>query len=173
MRVTAQGQGGLHVSCSHKNKKKYPNSMLRMLESDIWSNNYYEHYLYRVCTCWLMFSLCEGQKVCAVLLADQGTWWWKVRILWHNVVCVSEAHDCNYQRGGGWVWFGMTSPFIKEKWEKWCRKYSLQSGITTLRLENWPTQIKNTELLIPMAAKWHTTSNPHNCTTATEVEGGN
>jgi len=45
--------------------------------------------------------------------------------------------------------------------------------ITTLRLENRPTQMKNTELLIPMAAKLHTTSNPHNCTTATEVEGGN
>jgi len=32
----------------------------------------------------LMFSLCEGQKVCAVLLADQGAWWWKVMILWHD-----------------------------------------------------------------------------------------
>ena len=45
--------------------------------------------------------------------------------------------------------------------------------ITTLRLENRPTQMKNTELLIPMGAKLHTTSNLHNCTTATEVEGGN
>ena len=66
-----------------------------------------------------------------------------------SAIRVSEAHDCNYQ------------------------KYSLQSGITTLRLEKRPTQMKNTELLIPMAAKLHTTSNPHNCTTATEVEGGN
>jgi len=72
-----------------------------------------------------------------------------------NMLCTTSelsairVSDCNYQ------------------------KYSLQSGITTLRLENRPTQMKNTELLIPMAAKLHTTSNPHNCTTATEVEGGN
>ena len=46
-----------------------------------------------------------------------------------SAIRVSEAHDCNYQRGGGWVWFGMPSPFTKEKWEEWCRKYSLQSGI--------------------------------------------
>jgi len=44
-----------------------------MVESDIWSKNYYV-YIYRVCMCWLMFNLCEGQKVCPVLLADQGAW---------------------------------------------------------------------------------------------------
>jgi len=54
------------------------------------------------------------------------------------------------------------------------QKYSLQSGIYyNIETGKQTNQMKNTELLIPMAAKLHTTSNPHNCTTATGVEGDN
>ena len=65
--------GMLTIRNRHKSYHKHH----VMGESDIWSN--YEHHLHRVCMCWSMFCLSEGQKVCAILPADQGAWWWKVR----------------------------------------------------------------------------------------------
>ena len=52
---------------------------------------------------------------------------------------------CTYcnYQGRGWLWFWIHN----QKWEEWCRRYSP-----------------------PMATKL---PNPQNCTTATEVEGGN
>lgn len=73
---------------------------------------------------------------------------------------------CNYQ-GEDDYGFGFTTKSGRSGAEDTLLRVEL---ITTLRLANRPTQMKNMELLTPMATKL---PNPQNCTTATEVVGGN
>ena len=100
-----------------------------MGESDTWSN--YEHHLHRVCKCWSIFCLCEGQKVCALttgpLVVPNCSEEENVQrcissgftpcaeLVSFSAIRVFDAHTATTKGGEWWLWFGIPSPIHKRK----------------------------------------------------------